>query len=227
MSYYPQSVRFLNESVFNSGTEIKMKCNLLRLPRWWLLMALKFCTCRLGIRALSGDFGENGLGSQHAALHCRVGAFDLWDVHEAGAAANQQPSRESQLRDGLWKMSRVWAQLQLSCVLLSEILTWNLISRTWQLPWVHSRYCALLGTPYQYFLCSQNTQFFVEWVAQDVGNFSFKTLLRVDMIASQTASADLSCWAACLFVFPHHNKKKTSRAYSVLKSQEISSFWNT
>lgn len=64
-------------------------------------MALKFCTCRLRVQALCYDFGEDGLSSQHATLHSCVGAFDLWDVHQTRAAANQQASRESQLWDGL------------------------------------------------------------------------------------------------------------------------------
>lgn len=54
-------------------------------------------TCRLGLRLFGCDFGEDGLGGQHAALHGRVGAFDFGHVHETGAAADQQPSRESQL----------------------------------------------------------------------------------------------------------------------------------
>lgn len=58
-------------------------------------------TCRGRIGAVCRDFGENGLGGQHAALHSRVGTLDLWHVHETGAAANQQPSREGQLWDGL------------------------------------------------------------------------------------------------------------------------------
>lgn len=58
-------------------------------------------TCRLWIQALGCDLGEDGLCSQHAALHGGVGAFDLWDVHETGAAAYQQPPGERQLRDGL------------------------------------------------------------------------------------------------------------------------------
>lgn len=63
-------------------------------------------TCRVRVAALCCDLGEDGLGSQHAALHGCVGAFDLGDVHEAGAAANQEPSREGQLRDGLERQSR-------------------------------------------------------------------------------------------------------------------------
>lgn len=67
---------------------------------------VKFGTYRLWLQLLCCDFGENGLSSQHAALHGRVGAFDLWDVHEAGAAADEHASRERQLGDGLWSKER-------------------------------------------------------------------------------------------------------------------------
>lgn len=59
------------------------------------------CTCCLWVWVLCRDSGENGLGSQHATLHSCVGAFDLWDIHKTGAAANQYSSRERQFRDGL------------------------------------------------------------------------------------------------------------------------------
>lgn len=82
-------------------------------------MLVIFYTCRLRVQVLSCDFGENGLSSQHATLHCCVGSFDLWDVHETRAAANQQPSRESQLWDGL-ERKRKELVLNFSCVLLTE-----------------------------------------------------------------------------------------------------------
>lgn len=53
-----------------------------------------------------------------------MGAFDLWDIHETRTAAHQQPSRESQLWDGLERNRREFVPiLKLSHVLLSELLT--------------------------------------------------------------------------------------------------------
>lgn len=63
-------------------------------------------TCCLRLWVFCRDSGENGLGSQHAALHRRVGAFNLRDIHETGAAANQNPSRERQFGDGLGRSIR-------------------------------------------------------------------------------------------------------------------------
>lgn len=64
------------------------------------------CTCRLWIWVLCRDSGENGLGSQHATLHSCVGAFNLGDIHETRAAANQHSSRERQFWDGLERNTR-------------------------------------------------------------------------------------------------------------------------
>lgn len=53
--------------------------------------------CCLGVQVLVGQLVKDGLCRQHAALHCRVRSFDLGDVHEAWAAANQSTARERQL----------------------------------------------------------------------------------------------------------------------------------
>lgn len=64
------------------------------------------CTCCLWIWIFCRDSRENGLGSQHATLHSCVGAFNLWDIHETRAAANQHSSRERQFWDGLERSTR-------------------------------------------------------------------------------------------------------------------------
>lgn len=76
----------------------------------WICRESKFCTCRLWVRVLGYNFREDGLGGQNATLHGRVGPFDLWHVHETGAAADQQAPGESQLWDGL-KQTNSWRVL--------------------------------------------------------------------------------------------------------------------
>lgn len=58
-------------------------------------------TCGLGLQVLVSQFAEDGLCCQHAALHSRVGSFDLRHVHEARAAADEGAARKHQLGHGL------------------------------------------------------------------------------------------------------------------------------
>merc|ERR1711992_353991 len=55
----------------------------------------------LSLGVARGDLGEDGLCSQHGALHGCVGPLDLGNIHEASRTANETAAREGQLRKTL------------------------------------------------------------------------------------------------------------------------------